>query len=45
MKNTRILVVEDEVLQNVQSLMQSLDPSAEITPEVLGTAMERSHHF
>ncbi|MEM9657613.1 MAG: universal stress protein [Planctomycetota bacterium] len=37
------LVVEDEVLENTQSLLDTLDPGAELTPETLGRAMERSH--
>ncbi len=38
-----LLVLEDEVLENVQSLMRSLDPDAEITAENLGQAMQQSH--
>ncbi len=38
-----LLILEREVLENVQSMMRSLDPDAEITQETLGKAMERSH--
>jgi hypothetical protein len=37
-----LLVLEDEVLENVRSLMHSLDPNAEVTAETLGEALERS---
>lgn len=37
-----LLVLEDEVLENVRSLMRTLDPDAEITAESLGEAMQRS---
>lgn len=38
-----MLVVEEEIFENVQSLMQSLDPEVDISPEKLADALQRSH--
>ena len=38
-----LLLVEDEVVENVQSLMKALDSSTEITAESVGKALQRSH--
>lgn len=38
-----LLVLENELIENVQELMRSLDSQTEVTPEMLSDALARSH--